>query len=92
MQVTSIQDSRCPADAMCTRNGSVQVEFVLEKEGTRQMGKLCLGECGQESNSTDTTAVQLGDHTYHVVLKEVRPYPGTSASDTKPEALIQLLN
>ena len=91
VQVTSIQDSRCPANALCIRYGSANVDFTLEKDGSQQMGSLCLGECGKGLKSADTTTVQLAGSPYRVVLSEVRPYPGTGTSDTKPEAVIQLL-
>lgn len=91
MHVTSIQDSRCPANVTCVRYGSANVEFTLAKNNDHQTGSLCLGECGQGLKDKDTTTVQLGGSSYRVVLSEVRPFPGTGTSDTKPEAVIQLL-
>ncbi|WP_420151674.1 hypothetical protein [Spirosoma sp.] len=91
VQATRIEDSRCPANAICIRYGSANVEFVLEKGSDRQSGTLCLGECGQGLKNADTTTIQLGGSNYRVVLSEVRPYPGTSTPDAKPEAVLQLL-
>ena len=91
VQVTKIEDSRCPANAVCIRYGNANVEFTLAKGTDQQSGQLCLGECGQGLKAKDTTTVQLGDSKYSVILSEVRPYPGTSTSDTKPEAVIQVL-
>ncbi|UFH53002.1 hypothetical protein [Spirosoma sp. KNUC1025] len=92
VKATSIQDSRCPANAVCIRYGSANVQFIIEKGSNNQTGSLCLGDCGKGVKDKDTTTVQLGGISYRVVLSEVRPYPGTSSSDTKPEAVIQLLN
>lgn len=91
VQVTSIQDSRCPANAVCIRYGSADVAVVLQKGNEQQTGSLCLGECGQGIKVKDTTTIQLGDIRYQIVLSDVRPYPGTSSPDTKPEAVIQVL-
>lgn len=93
VQVTSIQDSRCPANALCIRYGSAKVGFILASESEQQTGELCLGECknGKEIQNKDTTAVQLGGTTYRVVLSEIRPYPGIGSPDVKPEAVIQVL-
>ncbi|MBD2755593.1 hypothetical protein [Spirosoma validum] len=91
VQVTSIQDSRCPANALCIRYGSAKVGFILANDNEQQTGDLCLGECGKGLKDKDTTAVQLSGTTYRVVLSEIRPYPGTGSPDVKPEAVIQVL-
>lgn len=92
VEVERIQDSRCPANALCIRYGSADVAFTLTKGSDRQPGRLCLGECTQGLRTQDTTVVSVGGSRYRVVLNEVRPYPGTGAPDAKQEAVIRVLD
>lgn len=90
VQVNSIQDSRCPANAVCIRYGNADVTFTLSQGSLSQSGKLCLGECGTKGlHDKDSTTLQLGPDTYKVLLTEVRPYPGTT-NDTKQTALLKV--
>ena len=92
VQVTTIEDSRCPANALCIRYGSANVAVTLTKGSDRQTGQLCLGECASAMKAADTTAIAVGGSTYRVLLSEVRPYPGTGTPGTKSEAIIRVLN
>jgi hypothetical protein len=88
VHVDDIQDSRCPADAICIRYGNVDVTFTISRNQVRQTGKLCLGDCGgKDLKGRDSTTVRLGSDQYQVVLNEVRPYPNT-ADTTKPTAVL----
>lgn len=91
VQVERIQDSRCPANVVCIRYGSANVAVTLTKGSDRQTGQLCLGDCAPALKAQDTTVVAVGGSTYRVILSEVRPYPGTGATDAKQEAVIRIL-
>ncbi|CCH52756.1 hypothetical protein BN8_01778 [Fibrisoma limi BUZ 3] len=91
LQVEKIEDSRCPANVVCIRYGNVNVSYTLSQETESRQGILCLGDCGNGPQKTrDSTLVQLGSDRYQLVLTEVRPYPGTSPVEVKPEAVIQV--
>ncbi|GAB3553347.1 hypothetical protein [Spirosoma fluminis] len=90
VQVDTIQDSRCPANAICIRAGNADVSFTLTDGTNRQSGSLCLGECKPGPKDKDSTTVQLGTDRYLVLLSEVRPYPGTDPANTRQEAVIKV--
>jgi hypothetical protein len=90
VQVDTIQDSRCPANAICIRAGNADVSFTLTDGTNRQTGALCLGECKAGPKDKDSTTIQLGNDRYQVLLTEVRPYPGTDPNNTKPQAVIKV--
>lgn len=92
VEVSRIQDSRCPANALCIRYGSTEVQFTLTKGSDHQRGNLCLGECASAMKAQDTTVVPVGGRRYRVVLSEVRPYLGTGEPNARQEAVIQVLN
>ncbi len=92
LQVSKIEDSRCPANALCIRYGNANVAFSLNNSAARQTGTLCLGECaGKGMQVSDSTSVQLGSDRYRVILTDVQPYPGTTSSDTKPTAIMRVM-
>ncbi len=75
--VEVLEDSRCPADALCVWQGRVQVLLAVTL-GTEQVPViLTLGE----SLEGDTAQAAFPDFT--LTLTAVDPYPGTAA-DTIP--------
>ncbi|MCW5874018.1 MAG: hypothetical protein KIS88_05165 [Anaerolineales bacterium] len=71
--VEIVQDSRCPADAICITSGFVQARFAIQEgEHTRQV-VLTLGDM----SSGDSNVMNVGEFT--VTLVEVNPYPLASA-------------
>ncbi|RIV21206.1 hypothetical protein DYU11_17425 [Fibrisoma montanum] len=90
LQIEKIEDSRCPANVVCVRFGNANVFYLLSQGTESREGILCLGDCGVPQKTQDSTTVQLGTERYQLILKEVRPYPGTSPVEVKPEAVIQV--
>ncbi|RRB06796.1 hypothetical protein [Larkinella rosea] len=88
LNVESISDSRCPANALCVWLGNATVKFTLKKDAQTQSGELCLGQCGQQLKNRDVVTVQLGGESYDVALSEVKPFPGTQPDGTPKEAVI----
>jgi len=76
VRIDSIEDSRCPANAMCIWAGRVAVELLLSKSADSHSVTLIL-QAGQQLGSTQVT---LGTVTYKVVLRSVLPYPGTGST------------
>ena len=76
VRIDSIQDSRCPANAMCIWAGQVQVKVLLAQFRNSESVSLILGP-GQQLN---TAQVTLGGATYQVTLQNVLPYPGTGST------------
>lgn len=93
-----LNDSRCPLNAMCIRNGSAVTHFWLERNNERsQPVELVLGEAlptdtrPLRHRTADTMLVTVAKARYQVILKAVLPYPCTSCPDQgTPQATIQV--
>lgn len=68
-----MQDSRCPADAICVSSGFVQARFLIEQGEITRDVVLTLGDM----STGDINSVEIGGWT--VTLVEVNPYPLASA-------------
>jgi hypothetical protein len=64
-----LEDSRCPADAMCIWQGNVKVLVEITVGTETQQATLTLGEL----LDGDVTSVTIAGHT--VELTQVEPYP-----------------
>ena len=91
-----LDESRCPANAMCIRQGAAITSFRITA-GTAsesQTIRMFVGDFmpndprNKRNQSADTLAVQLNNTTYQLILKQVVPYPGTS--DDTPRATMVL--
>lgn len=71
--VEIVQDSRCPADAICVSSGFVQARFLIEQGEITRDVVLTLGDM----STGDVNSVEIGGWT--VTLVEVNPYPLASA-------------
>lgn len=71
--VEIVQDSRCPADAICITSGFVQVRVLIEQGEITRDVVLTLGDM----QAGDAQSVDVGEWT--VTLVEVNPYPLASA-------------
>lgn len=67
--VEILNDSRCPADAICVTSGFVQVLLRIEQGDLTREAVLTLGDV----TAGDTDTVAVGEFT--VTLVEVQPYP-----------------
>lgn len=85
LRIDSIQDSRCPANAMCIWAGRVEVKVLLSKNTDSQSVSLIL----QPGQQLDTAQVALGTVIYKCVLQNVLPYPGTGFTQPK-KATVQV--
>ena len=93
---THLNDSRCPTNSMCIRQGAAITSFDLQTTtAVKQNVRLFIGDFmpndprNRRNRTVDTVEVQLKDKTfYRLILKEVRPYPGTSTE--KAEAIMVL--
>jgi hypothetical protein len=91
---THLDESRCPANVMCVRQGAAVASFALQTaESEKQNVRLFIGDFmandprNRRNRTADTVKVQLKDKAqYQLILKEVMPYPGTS--DEVPKATI----
>lgn len=90
LNVDSINDSRCPANALCVWLGNATVKFSLKTDSQTQTGELCLGQCGQQLKNRDVVTVQLGGQSFDVTLSEVKPFPGLEPDGTPKEAVISV--
>ena len=88
--LTEVNDSRCPADAICITGGevstSLKVAFKQNSFQTKDL-KLCLG-CPEDNDSTE---FKLEEQKYLLILKEVTPYPFASQPETLKNKIAELL-
>ncbi|UYN90281.1 MAG: hypothetical protein KIT08_03350 [Anaerolineales bacterium] len=68
-----VQDSRCPADAICLTSGFVQAQFAIQEGNNTRVVVLTLGDM----SAGDVNSTNVGEFT--VTLVEVNPYPLASA-------------
>lgn len=68
-----MQDSRCPADAICVSSGFVQARFAIQEGERIREEVLTLGDL----RAGDSNVMSVGEFT--VTLVEVNPYPLASA-------------
>ena len=95
--LVNLNDSRCPANAMCVRQGAAITTFSLEAgTGNQQDGQLFIGDFmpndarNKRNLTADTMLVQLKDkESYQLILKDVRPYPGTSSEPAEVTFLLK---
>ncbi|GAB2589104.1 hypothetical protein [Spirosoma areae] len=88
VQVDSIQDSRCPANVVCIWAGEAKVKLALSKNSDSKVVRLVLG--ADVKARLDSTNVSLANQSYKVILREVNPYPGTSADGQPQMAVVQV--
>jgi hypothetical protein len=78
LELSGINDSRCPADGQCIWAGYVKVELNVTGSGMKKTAlNLCLGQCDNRFKETDTVSFNVDNASYSVILTKVSPYPGT---------------
>lgn len=96
VQMLSIQESRCPANASCVRYGEAIVSLAANGvEETVHTFDLCIGDCPQQNEGfkeTDTVSVQLDGSNYRIILLEVNPYPTTLNMQDPRRALLKVIS
>ncbi|KAA5543963.1 hypothetical protein [Adhaeribacter rhizoryzae] len=93
---TQLDDSRCPANAMCVRQGAAVASFTIQAKGAEKQNlRLFIGDFmandsrNKRNQTADTVMLQLENNgSYELILKAVMPYPGTS--NGTPQATIQI--
>ena len=81
-----LDESRCPINAMCVRQGAAVTSFALQTNlAENQNIRLFIGDFmandsrNRRNLTADTVVVQLNDkNRYQLILTAVVPYPGTS--------------
>ena len=95
IEFSHLDESRCPANAMCIRQGAAVTTFRIFTNAFKeaQTVRLFIGDFmandprGIRNRTADTVAVQLASKAkYILILKKVSPYPGTS--DNTPKAMV----
>ncbi len=82
VEVKEVIDSRCPADVNCVQYGSANVIISLSNsQGKNDNVSLCIGSCNNAMQETHTLAVEIGQTSYRISLKQVSPYPGTGGNN-----------
>jgi len=96
LEVTDIQESRCPADVQCIRFGEVVVKTQLQFTGQTQISlfDFCLGDCqefGAGFRVADTVEVFFDDSPYLMILNEVVPFPEITEQEIEQQAVFKII-
>jgi hypothetical protein len=93
-----LDETRCPANAMCIRQGAAVTTFSLTTEpgSEPQTIRLFVGDFmpndprNKRNRTADTVSVQLANKAYYrLILKKVQPYPGTSGETPRATLLLE---
>jgi hypothetical protein len=97
---THLDESRCPANAMCIRQGAAITTFKLTTGSTAEVQsfRLFVGDFmpndprNKRNQTADTVSVQLANQAqYRLILKKVAPYPGTGQQKPRATLLLESL-
>jgi hypothetical protein len=83
VEVTNLQDSRCPANALCLWPGEATLQLRFSHRGSERATSMCLGMCGggagrpTKIKSADTVVMVAGTENYRFILSNLLPYPGS---------------
>ncbi|PRY06748.1 hypothetical protein CLV24_12614 [Pontibacter ummariensis] len=90
LYVKYLNDSRCPANAMCMQYGNATVVLsASNSQGKSEHIELCIGACGTEPiRSTYSVTAAVGQTKYTFTLKEVRPFPGMEQEGEVKKAVL----
>ncbi len=89
LTLQSVNDSRCPINALCISAGNARVKLRMsDNSGSETFAELCLGVCETRNNTEDSALFQLNNVSYIVILKEVNPYPEAGKKQNKKALLI----
>jgi hypothetical protein len=89
LTLQSVNDSRCPINALCISAGNARVKLRMsDNSGAETLAELCLGFCDTRNNTEDSALFQLNNVSYMVILKEVNPYPEAGKKQNKKALLI----
>jgi len=85
----SVNDSRCPVNALCISAGNARVKLRMsDNSGAETFAELCLGFCDDLNRTEDSKIIRLNNISYTVVLKEVSPFPELGKKQDKKALLI----
>ncbi len=87
-----LNDSRCPANAVCVHYGSASVLLSLSNsQGKNEAVALCIGACSTTTpRNTQTLTTQVGQTTYKITLKEIKPFPGLEKFGDAKQAVLRV--
>ena len=89
IDLTSIIDSRCPADVQCVWAGNASTQFkIIGSNQTDLVINLCLGQCDDKFKPTDSAEFTRNNIRYSILLKAVNPYPKNGASVDKKAGFV----
>lgn len=84
----SVNDSRCPINALCISAGNARVKLRMsDNSGAEVFSELCIGFCDTKNNAEDSAIFRLNNVSYIVVLKAVSPYPEVGKNPDKKALL-----
>lgn len=82
LELTEINDSRCPVDVQCIWAGNARVKLnVKGLETSDAVLSFCIGQCDNGYHEADTLAIRYQNQAYTIILSEVNPYPGKGAEN-----------
>jgi hypothetical protein len=90
LTLKQINDSRCPANANCVQAGNANITLTASNsQGKDEKIELCIGDCGNGSiRETHTVIAPIGEASYEITLKHVKPYPGLAHEGEVKKAVL----
>lgn len=89
-----IEDSRCPEGVVCVWGGRAMVDLLFSgvstEGGIKEHAKMCLGDCGNGTDGSDTLVKKFAGENYRIILSAVNPYPHIDSARTKENYSILL--
>ena len=88
LKVVDIEDSRCPADAVCIWEGQALVTLWLEFKD--DVETVQIAKCNGSSTLCEKSTIEILDHRFQVI--EVNPFPilDVEVKDNEWEVLLQV--
>lgn len=87
-RLVDLNDSRCPANAVCVWAGEATTNVELELNGQKAQAALKLAG-DRKQGVSDSTSVTVGTRSFTVLLRDVLPFPGTSNETPKATFVVR---
>ena len=100
VEMTSIEDTRCPEGAVCITGGAAKIALKLSNGQKSQDSEMCIGtDCSyldRHSNAVpiDTVTFNLDNNIYSLIFEEATPYPkadGNKKIERADKAILKVI-
>ena len=90
IEITKIEESRCPANANCVRAGEAIVFFTMELGDQRLTDQQLCVQCESSLEIPEEISFEVNNINYTLKLLDVTPFPTTDNTNETKQAEFQL--